>query len=370
MTAPATTPDTMQALRLVAWGEEPELVCVPVPQPGPGELLLRVGAAGLCHSDLHVIDSGGRLPYSLPFTLGHEVAGTVHAVGAGVTSAWLGEPVAVHGVWSCGLCRRCRQGRENACLRLTGPVGCGLGYDGGLAEFMLVPSEHFLVRTNGLPAQEVAPLTDAGLTAYHAVAANLDVITDEAVVLVVGIGGLGHLAIQVLRSLCSATIVAVDPRDSARALALRHGAEVVVADLALVAAALDDRAVDAEGGLDLILDFVGSAATLTGSAGQLAPGGRMVVVGSAGGDLVASKAGDLPRGWQLSAPFWGTRSDLEAVVALAAQGDLAAESETGSLTDAPELYRRLRRGEIRGRAVVVPDRSPAPLSPAWAHRQH
>jgi len=365
-----TIPDTMQALRLVAWGEEPQLVRVPVPQPGPGELLLRVDAAGLCHSDLHVIDSGGRLPYALPFTLGHEVAGTVAALGAGVSTAWLGEPVAVYGVWSCGHCRRCREGRDNACLRLTGPVGCGLGYDGGLAEFMLVPSERFLVKADGVAAEELAPLTDAGLTAYHAVASNLDVIAGDAVVLVVGVGGLGHLAIQALRSRSTATVVAVDPRDSARALALRLGADVVVADLALVAAALDEHAVDAEGGIDLVLDFVGSSATLTGAADLLATGGRLVVVGSAGGELVASKAGGLPRDWQLSAPFWGTRTDLEAVVAVAARGDLAAESETGSLADAPELYRRLRRGEIRGRAVVVPDRSPAPLSPARAHRQH
>jgi len=363
-----TIPTTMQALRLLAWGEEPQLVRVPVPRPGPGELLLRVDAAGLCHSDLHVIDSGGRLPYALPFTLGHEVAGTVEAVGAGVSSAWLGEPVAVHGVWSCGLCRRCRQGRENSCLRLTGPVGCGLGYDGGLAEFMLVPSERFLVKANGVAAEELAPLTDAGLTAYHAVVTNLDELADDGAVLVVGVGGLGHLAIQVLRSLSTATAVAVDPRESARDLALRLGAEVAVADLALAADALDG--LDAEGGVDLVLDFVGSAATLTGAAGLLAPGGRLVVVGSAGGELVASKAGGLPRDWQLSAPFWGTRTALEAVVALAARGDLAAESETGSLADAAELYRRLRRGEIRGRAVVVPERSPAPLSLARAHRQH
>jgi len=365
-----TIPDTMQALRLVAWGEEPQLVRVPVPHPGPGELLLRVDAAGLCHSDLHVIDSAGRLPYALPFTLGHEVAGTVAAVGAGVSTAWLDEPVAVHGVWSCGLCRRCRQGRENSCLRLTGPVGCGLGYDGGLAEFMLIPSARFLVKADSVAAEELAPLTDAGLTAYHAVAANLDVLAGDAVVLVVGVGGLGHLAIQVLRSRSTATVVAVDPRESARALALRHGADVVVADLALVTAALDAHALDAEGGIDLVLDFVGAPATLARAAGLLAPGGRLVVVGSAGGELVASKTGGLPRDWQLSAPFWGTRADLEAVVAMAARGDLAAESETGTLADAPVLYRRLRRGEIRGRAVVVPDRSPATLSPAQAHRQH
>ena len=372
MTTRITTPSTMQAVRLVAWGEDPQLVRVPVPQPGPGELLLRVDAAGLCHSDLHVIDSGGRLPYALPFTLGHEVAGTVAAVGDGVSPAWLGDSVAVYGVWSCGLCRRCRQGREHACLRLTGPVGCGLGYDGGLAEFMLVPSERFLVRTNGLPPHEVAPLTDAGLTAYHAVVSNLDVVTDDAVVLVVGVGGLGHLAIQVLRCKSSATVVAVDPRESARALAVRYGADVVVADVSLAAAALDR--LDVEGGADLVLDFVGSTTTLNSAAGLLAPGGRLVVVGSAGGELVATKTGGLPRDWQVAAPFWGTWSDLESVVALAARGELVAESETGGLADAPELYRRLRRGEIRGRAVVVPHsnpyQSPAPLSPAWAHRQH
>ena len=291
-----TVPSTMQALRLLEWGEEPELVRVPVPEPGPGELLLRVDAAGLCHSDLHVMDSGGSLPYPLPFTLGHEVAGTVEEVGAGVSADWLDERVAVYGVWSCGRCRRCRQGRENACLRLTGPIGPGLGYDGGLAEFMLVPSERFLVKANGLAAEELAPLTDAGLTAYHAVAANLDAVAGESVALVVGVGGLGHLAIQVLRSLSFATVVAVDPRESARALALAHGADVVVADLALVDAALDGSEVDAEGGIDLVLDFVGSVATLNIAGGLLAPGGRLVVVGSAGGALVASKAGDLPRG--------------------------------------------------------------------------
>ena len=365
-----TIPSTMRALQLVAWGQQPELVEVPVPQPGPGELLMRVDAAGLCHSDLHVIESGGRLPYSLPFTLGHEVAGTVVAVGAGVPTAWLEQPVAVHGVWSCGRCRRCRQGRENSCLRLTGPVGCGLGYDGGLADFMLVPSERFLVKANGVAVEELAPLTDAGLTAYHAVAANLDVLAGEAVVLVVGVGGLGHLAIQVLRSLTTATVVAVDPRESARALAGQHGADLVVDELALVLAALEAHPVDAEGGIDLVLDFVGSPATLGGAAGLLAPGGRLVVVGSAGGELVASKAGGLPRDWQVTAPFWGTRSDLEEVVAMAARRDLVADYECGTLADAPELYRRLGRGEIHGRAVVVPDRSQPPLSPALAHRQH
>lgn len=369
-----TTQATMHALRLVAWGREPELVEVPVPVPGPGELLLRVDAVGLCHSDLHVVDSAGRLPFTLPFTLGHEVAGTVAVVGAGVSPDWLEEPVAVHGVWSCGQCRRCAAGRESACLRLTGPVGGGLGRDGGLAEFMLVPSERFLVRAQGLPAGELAPLTDSGLTAYHAVAANLDAVAGEGTALVVGVGGLGQYAIQILRSLTPATVLAVDPRRSARELALRQGADHVVEDLMLVGpeleAALGAGSRLAEGGIDLVLDFVGSDATLAGAARLLAPGGRLVVVGSAGGELTAAKGPGLPRGWQLSAPFWGSRADLEAVVTMAARGGLSGESQTGSLADAPDLYRRLRLGQIQGRAVVVPHLGSSPLSVGRAHRQH
>lgn len=333
----------MQALRLTAWGSDPELVRVPVPRPGRGELLLLVEAAGLCHSDLHVMDSGGRLPYDLPFTLGHEVAGTVVAVGAGVSHDWLDEPVAVHGVWSCGECRRCLAGRENYCLRLSGPIGAGLGYDGGLAEFVLLPSERYVVKAEGVKPEQLAPLADAGLTAYHAVSQNLDAVAGGGTALVVGIGGLGHLAVQVLRAVAACEVVAVDPRESARAVAVQHGASLVLPGLEEL-----DRDVD------LVLDFVGSETTLSESSKRLAPGGRLVVVGSAGGSLSASKQGALARGWRLSAPFWGTRSDLEAVIALAGVGALAAETETGSLSDAPELYRRLRRGEVRGRAVVVP----------------
>lgn len=358
---------TMQAVRLTGWGAEPELVTVAVPEPGPGQLLLRVDAAGLCHSDLHVLDAApGVLPYALPFTLGHEVAGTVVAVGAGVPARWLGDRVAVHGVWSCGSCRRCRDGRENACLRLTGPVGPGLGYDGGLAEYLLVPAERYLVLAAGLAPERLAPLTDAGLTAYHAVRTNIDALGPGGVVVVVGVGGLGHLALQVLRTLSAARVIAVDPRAPARWLARRYGASTVACDVSQVAPALGT-----DGGADLVLDFVGSDDTLAAAKDVLAPGGRLVLVGSAGGQMVAGKGRGLPLGWHISAPFWGPRSDLEAVIDLAARGVLEAEVETGGLADVLRLYRRLRAGEIRGRAVVVPRRgeSGRALVSTDSHRQ-
>ena len=149
MNAPASgraLPATMRAWRLHEWGSGPRLDRIPVPRPGPGELLLKVDAAGLCHSDLHIMDSPeGRLPYTLPFTLGHEVVGTVVAVGDRTDESRVGVTYAVHGVWSCGECRKCRSGRDNYCVRLEGAVGGGIGRDGGLADYMLVPAARHLV---------------------------------------------------------------------------------------------------------------------------------------------------------------------------------------------------------------------------------
>ena len=163
----------MQAFQLTAWQQEPELREVPEPEPGPGQVVVRVGGAGVCHSDLHLLhDYGpGVLPYPLPFTLGHENAGWVHALGAGVDRIEVGEPVAVYGAWGCGLCRICRQGLEQHCERSAEFAGAcgGVGRDGGMAPYLLVPSPRLLVPLRDLDPVDAAPLTDAGLTPYHAV---------------------------------------------------------------------------------------------------------------------------------------------------------------------------------------------------------
>lgn len=352
----AVLPGTMRAVRLTQWGERPVLVEVPVPRPTGEQVLMRVDAAGLCHSDLHVMDAlAGRLPYALPFTLGHEVVGTVVGCGEGVdplqAGALLGAPQAVYGIWSCGRCRQCLRGRENYCVELTGPIGAGIGYDGGLAEFVLVPSVRHLVPAAGVDPVALAPLTDAGLTAFHAVRPHAELV-GGGVVVVVGVGGLGHLALQVVASLLPAVLVAVDPRPEARALAERLGAGVAVGSVDQVVTALDARG--GAPGADLVLDFVGSDETVSALPELLAPGGQVAWVGSAGGSLAVSKGQRMPRGWGVSAPFWGTRADLVDVVALAGDGALRSETETYGLDESLEAYERLRAGEVRGRAVVVP----------------
>ena len=139
----------MPAVRLLGWRSEPELVAVPAPEPGPGEVLVKVEAAGLCHSDLHLMDwPAGTVPYTLPFTLGHETAGTVAAIGPGARGVAEGDRVLVYARWGCGACWPCLQGMENLCETPAGDLGGhggGVGRDGGLAEYMVVPSARYLV---------------------------------------------------------------------------------------------------------------------------------------------------------------------------------------------------------------------------------
>ncbi|MCD2147042.1 NAD(P)-dependent alcohol dehydrogenase [Gordonia paraffinivorans] len=349
----------MLAVQLIDWGRAPEVREIPDPEPTGGELVIDVDAAGLCLSDLHVMDTpSGVFDYPLPLTLGHEVAGTVSAAGPDADASWIGKTVVVHGIWSCGTCRNCARGRENYCLALAREpggrnprIGNGLGHPGGLAERLLVPSSDVLVPTAGLDPTVAAPLADAGLTAYHAISSNSDLIDSATVALVIGVGGLGHMAIQILRAMGVGTVFAVDNREQARTLAVSLSADAAYTSV-------DEAASDirAHGGADIVLDFAGAPATVESASTVLGPGGRLVIVGTAGGRLTVGKDLGLASGWQVRAPFWGTRADLAEVVALAAAGHLTAETVTFDLSEAPSAYERLRRGELPGRAVVLPRR--------------
>ena len=189
----------MQAVRFVGVGGPAQIEDVPTPSAGPGQVLIRIGGAGVCHSDLHVMEED--LGFKPPFTLGHENAGWVSAIGEGVTGFKEGDAVAVYGPWGCGRCHACQLSMENYCenwAQMNG-FGGGLGLDGGMAEYMLVPSARLLVPLGDLSPAKAAPLSDAALTPYHAIKRALPYLNADSTVVVVGVGGLGHMAIQLLR---------------------------------------------------------------------------------------------------------------------------------------------------------------------------
>jgi propanol-preferring alcohol dehydrogenase len=340
----------VDALQLTAWQTEPELRDVPVPKPGPGEALVAVEAAGLCRTDLHIMEwPPGELPWQLPFTLGHECAGTVAALGSGATGVAVGDRVVVYGPWGCGTCAHCVRGAENLCPTRHGR-GAGCGLDGALAGYLLVPSTRLLVPIGDLDATRAAPLTDAALTPYHAIAPHLSRLRPGASAVVIGVGGLGHPAVQILRALAPVRIVAIDPRPSARSLALEAGA-----DVALDSGGLHPGDVLAEtgGGAALVLDLVGTDETLSLATSVLAMGGHLSAIGHGGGALPTAVEA-LPYDSSVGRPSWGTLPELQDVVALARAGALTVEVEVFALEEALDVYRRLRAGEVSGRAVVVP----------------
>jgi propanol-preferring alcohol dehydrogenase len=344
----------MRALRLPGPGLAPTLVELDRPVPRGGEVLVRVTAAGLCHSDLHVIDANPGYP--APFTLGHEVAGRVAALGPEAAGVAPDDAVVVYGPWGCGRCPRCLAGRDNYCDRRAelSWAGAGLGRDGGMAEYVLVPSARYLAAVGDLDPAQAAPLTDAGLTPYHAIRRCRAALGEGTTVVVIGIGGLGHLAVQLLRALTPSRVIAVDVRDEALALAARCGAHVRLH--ATPDADHHVRTAAGGHGADVVLDFAGTDATLELAARSLRPDGDLVIVGSGGGHLTVRKPGALPPGARVSLPFWGTRDELTEVVSLARAGTLRVEAETFPLSAAPEAIDRLRAGTLRGRAVLLPGR--------------
>jgi propanol-preferring alcohol dehydrogenase len=350
----------MKALRLNSWKSEPVLEDVPMPEPGPGQVLVQVGAAGACHSDLHLMNEfePGTLPWSPPFTLGHENAGWVHTLGDGVTGLEVGQPVAVVGAWGCGTCAHCLDGLETYCERPDlAPVpggGGGLGLDGGMAELMLVPSaRHLVPLPEGLAVVDAAPLTDAALTPYHAVRRSLGKLGPGSTALVIGVGGLGHLGVQILKAISSARVVAVDGRDDAREHARTLGADLAVAPDDEAAARVRAATIDGRG-VDVVLDFVGSDETLTLAAQVVRQVGDLTIVGIAGGTLPVSFFG-IPYETSVQTTYWGNRRELVEVLDLAARGLIHAESSIYTLDDALDAYRDLEHGNVRGRAVVVPN---------------
>jgi NAD+-dependent secondary alcohol dehydrogenase Adh1 len=326
-----------------------ELVERPQPEPSqPSDVVLRVGAAGVCATDLHAIE-GLMEPagVSLPLVLGHENAGWVEAVGSGVTTVAEGDAVLVYPPYSCGLCVPCRRGNDMHCVRHQ---FTGLTVDGGFADYVLVSERQLIRLPEGIEPADVAPHADAGLTAYHAVRRLAHLLVPGTTAVVIGVGGVGHIALQLVRELGSGTAIAVDTDERRRKLAAELGADEVVDGAESVDAVRD---LTGGRGADLVFDFVGTQQTHDAGAAMLARGGTFSVVGY-GGVLSLPSAALVGSEHAVVANLVGTWIDLWELLQLHAAGRIVLASETHPLDSVNDVLEKLRAGDVTGRAVLVP----------------
>jgi len=338
----------MKAAILHAFREPLALEDTPRPQPGPGEILIQVDACGVCHSDLHLAD--GDWPQlaaatKKPLILGHEIAGRVAAVGEAVHDCQPGDRVGLPWIyWTCGECDFCREGNENLCARqkIT-----GVTVDGGFAEFVVAPASHVVRIPDALPATDAAPLFCAGVTVHRAL--KRAAITPGCRLAVFGIGGLGHLAVQMGREL-GAQVTAVDVSEAKLQLAQSLGAHRCLD----ASSANVGKELRASGGVHVAL--VASAATKAYDTAFacLRPSGTLLVVGLPAEKIcfppILMAAGEVT----IRASAVGTRQDLREVLALAASGRIRCETHSYPLSDVNDVLDHLRHGSISGRAVLSP----------------
>jgi NAD+-dependent secondary alcohol dehydrogenase Adh1 len=333
-----------------AYHQPLELVDQAAPEvAGPSDVLVRIGGAGVCATDLHAIDGlMEAVGVTLPRILGHENAGWVEEIGTAVTTVTKGDAVLLYPPYSCGLCVACRRGNDMQCVRHQ---FTGLSVDGGFAEFVRVSERSLLPLPAGVEPAAVAPHADAGLTAYHAVRRLAHLAVPGSTAVVIGVGGVGHIALQLIRELGSSSVIAVDTDERRRRLAGELGADDVVDGTAPVDAV---RGLTGGRGADLVFDFVGTDETHADAAGLLARGGTYSVIGY-GGMIAIPSAALIGNEQTVSGNLVGTWVDLWELLQLHAAGKVELRTETHPLSAVNDVLEKLRAGEVTGRAVLVPD---------------
>ena len=341
-------------------GQALELVERPIPEPQGTEVLLKVRAAGVCHTDLHLweghYDLGGGKKLTLaergikpPITLSHEIVGEVVSAGTGTGPVPAGRVALVHPWIGCGECPACKRGEENICIK---PQSLGVVRPGGFAEYVIVPHPRYLVDIEGLDAAEAAPLACAGVTTYSALKKLGSRIETDPVV-VIGAGGLGLMAIEVLKALGGKGAIVVDIDPVKRQAALAAGA----------LQAIDARAPDAVqqiqqatgGGARAVLDLVGATPTVTLAMAASARGGHIVICGLMGGDLTLALPVIPMRPLTLQGSYVGTLQELQELVALVKRTKMSPIPVTRRpLAEANAALQDLHHGRIVGRTVLVP----------------
>jgi len=341
----------MKAVRVVGYHEPLQMDEVPAPEvTGPHDVIVKVGGAGVCRTDIHILEgqwaekSGVRLPY----TIGHENAGWVAAVGSDVTNVAEGDKVILHPLVTCGLCRACRRGDDVHCENAGFP---GIDTDGGYAEYLKTTARSVVRIDDSLEPSGVAALADAGLTAYHVVAKAARRLQAGDRTVLIGAGGLGHIGIQVMAALSPAEIIVVDRNPDAVKLALEIGAQHgVVADGNQVQQVLD---LTGGHGAEQVIDFVGEGGTTAEGLRMTRRAGDYHVVGYGENvdvptiDLISTEI-------NIIGNLVGSYTDLVALMALAAQGKVTLHTNTYPLDRFQDAIDDLGAGRVRGRAILVP----------------
>jgi NAD+-dependent secondary alcohol dehydrogenase Adh1 len=342
----------MKAARLHAYHDALKLDSIDEPRvDGPFDVIVRIGAAGLCRTDLHIQEGqwAEKSGVALPYTPGHENAGWVHEIGSGVTNVEVGDTVIVHPYISCGLCLPCRVGDDMHCLNGSFP---GIDRDGGFADLLKTSARSLVKLDPGLEPKDIAALADAGLTAIHAVKKAIPVLGAGSTAVVIGAGGLGHIGIQCLKAYTPAEIIVVDPSEHALALAREMGADQAIK---VDGATHVDTVKEMTDGLgaEAIIDFVGEKGAIQDGIDMVRDGGFYYVIGY-GENIDIPTIDVISREISFIGNLVGTYKDLVDLMTLTAQGKVTLHTSTYPLDAINDAMADLDGGRLQGRGILIP----------------
>jgi NAD+-dependent secondary alcohol dehydrogenase Adh1 len=342
---------TMRAVQVTGYHQNLQLAEVPIPTPtGPFDVVVKIGGAGVCRTDLHILEGqwAEKSQVQLPYTIGHENAGWVHASGSAVTNVREGDKVIVHPLITCGLCRACRSGDDVHCEASSFP---GIDTNGGYAEYLKTSARSVVKIDEALEPADIAALADAGLTAYHAAAKAARRLTPRDRCVIIGAGGLGHIGIQVLKALSPAELIVVDRNPEAVKLAVSIGAHHgVVADSTHVEQVLE---LTGGNGAEVVIDFVGEGGSTGEGVRMLHRAGDYHVVGY-GENINAPTIDIISTEINFIGNLVGSYNDLCDLMALAARGAVTLHTAKYRLDDFQSAIDDLDAGNVRGRAILTP----------------
>jgi propanol-preferring alcohol dehydrogenase len=351
----------MKSAQIIKIKEKLSIVDLPDPKPRDTQVLIRIEASGVCHSDIHLWEGGYEgasgtflkvedRGVKFPVTPGHEISGKIEAIGDSVSGFNVGETVVVYPWIGEGSCPACRVGQENLC---DTPRTIGIYRDGGYSELVLVPNFRYLVKIDNLDVNSSASLACSGLTAYNAVK-KATVAPGESIV-IIGAGGLGLMSVQIAKAITNSRIVVVDVDDKRLSEAKKLGAHEVV-NSSKADPVEDIKNLTNSLGAEAVIDFVNNNRTAPASINMLRKRGKLVMVGLFGGALELTLPTVPLRGFTITGAYTGSFNDLVDLINLSKTGAIrSVVNRTYKLDEANQALEDLRSGKIVGRAVLNPN---------------